>query len=284
MSTKRRPFGIAALQLKLEEADNLELLLQKIQRTKLRYPWVKMIVLSELALRGVGAQHARELPSPEEEAFCRAARELGIWLVPGSMYEKCGSAVFNTTPVINPAGEVVDRYRKIYPFLPYEKGVTAGDQFVLFDVPGVGRFGVSICYDIWFPETTRALAWLGAEVIIHPTKTDTIDRQDELSIVRASAVMNQCFVVDVNSAGTQGVGRSIIVGPEGETIHESSVEEEIIAFEIDVEKVTQVRERGMKGLGQTLKSFRDGRVQYPQYQVGAVSAALEQLGPLKVPE
>ena len=284
MSTKRRPFGIAALQLKLEEADNLELLLQKIQRTKLRYPWVKMIVLSELALRGVGAQHARELPSPEEEAFCRAARELGIWLVPGSMYEKCGSAVFNTTPVINPAGEVVDRYRKIYPFLPYEKGVTAGDQFVLFDVPGVGRFGVSICYDIWFPETTRALAWLGAEVIIHPTKTDTIDRQDELSIVRASAVMNQCYVVDVNSAGTQGVGRSIIVGPEGETIHESSVEEEIIAFEIDVEKVTQVRERGMKGLGQTLKSFRDGRVQYPQYQVGAVSAALEQLGPLKVPE
>ena len=284
MSTKRRPFGIAALQLKLEEADNLELLLQKIQRTKLRYPWVKMIVLSELALRGVGAQHARELPSPEEEAFCRAARELGIWLVPGSMYEKCGSAVFNTTPVINPVGEVVDRYRKIYPFLPYERGVTAGDQFVLFDVPAVGRFGVSICYDIWFPETTRALAWLGAEVIIHPTKTDTIDRQDELSIVRASAVMNQCYVVDVNSAGTQGVGRSIIVGPEGETIHESSVEEEIIAFEIDVEKVTQVRERGMKGLGQTLKSFRDGRVQYPQYQVGAVSAALEQLGPLKVPE
>ena len=284
MSTKRRPFGIAALQLKLEETDNLELLLQKIQRTKLRYPWVKMIVLSELALRGVGAQHARELPSPEEEAFCRAARELGIWLVPGSIYEKCGSAVFNTTPVINPAGEIVDRYRKIYPFLPYEKGVTAGDQFVVFDVPGIGRFGISICYDIWFPETTRALAWLGAEVIIHPTKTDTIDRQDELSIVRASAVMNQCYVVDVNAAGSQGVGRSIIVGPEGETIHEASVEEEIIAFEIDVEKVTQVRERGMKGLGQTLKSFRDGRVQYPQYQVGAVSASLEKLGPLKVPE
>ncbi|WP_295797257.1 carbon-nitrogen hydrolase family protein [uncultured Microbulbifer sp.] len=284
MSNRSSPFGIAALQLKLEETDNLELLLQKIQRTKLRYPWVKMVVLSELALRGVGAQHAKELPSPEEAAFCRAARELGIWLVPGSMYEKCGSAVFNTTPVINPAGEIVDRYRKIYPFLPYEKGVTAGDQFVVFDVPEVGRFGVSICYDIWFPETTRALAWLGAEVLIHPTKTDTIDRQDELSIVRASAVMNQCYVVDVNSAGAQGVGRSIVVGPEGETIHEASVDEEIIAFEIDVEKVTRVRERGMKGLGQTLKSFRDGRVQYPQYQLGAVSSALEKLGPLKVPE
>ncbi|MFV8780996.1 carbon-nitrogen hydrolase family protein [Microbulbifer sp. SA54] len=284
MSNKRRAFGIAALQLKLDEVDNLELLLQKIQRTKLRYPWVKMVVLSELAVRGVGAQHACELPSPQENAFCRTARELGIWLIPGSMYEKCGAAVFNTTPVIAPSGEVVARYRKIYPFLPYEKGVTGGDRFVVFDVPGVGRFGVSICYDMWFPETTRALVWLGAEVIIHPTKTDTIDRKDELSIVRASASMNQCYIVDVNSAGTQGVGHSLVVGPEGETIHQASVEEEIIAFEIDVEKVEQVRERGMKGLGQTLKSFRDGRVRYPQYEEGAVSAALENLGELKIPE
>lgn len=284
MSTKPRRFGIAALQLKLDETDNLELLLQKIQRTKLRYPWVRMVVLSELALRGVGAQHARELPSAEEGAFCRTARELGIWLVPGSIYEKCGSAVFNTTPVINPAGEVIARYRKIYPFLPYEKGVTGGDQFVVFDVPDIGRFGVSICYDMWFPETTRALVWLGAEVIIHPTKTDTIDRRDELSIVRASATMNQCYIVDVNSAGAQGVGRSIIVGPEGETIHEASVEEEIIVLEVDVGKVTQVRERGMKGLGQTLKSFRDGRVRYPQYEPGALSPSLERLGELKVPE
>lgn len=284
MSNKRSAFGIAALQLKLDEADNLELLLQKIQRTKLRYPWVKMVVLSELAVRGVGAQHACELPSPQEDAFCRAARELGIWLIPGSMYEKCGSAVFNTTSVIAPSGEVVARYRKMYPFLPYEKGVTAGDRFVVFDVPDVGRFGVSICYDMWFPETTRALVWLGAEVIIHPTKTDTIDRKDELSIVRASATMNQCCIVDVNSAGAQGVGRSIVVGPEGETLHEACVEEEIIALELDLEKVTQVRERGMKGLGQTLKSFRDGRVRYPQYEEGAISAALESLGELKIPE
>ncbi|SDK65199.1 carbon-nitrogen hydrolase family protein [Microbulbifer yueqingensis] len=281
---KNRTFGIAALQLRLDEADNLELLLQRIQKTKLRYPWVQMIVLSELALRGVGVQHARELPSPEEQAFCRSARELGIWLVPGSMYEKCGSSVFNTTPVINPDGEVVGRYRKIYPFLPYERGVASGGQFLVFDVPDVGRFGVSICYDMWFPETTRALTWLGAEVIIHPTKTDTIDRRDELAIVRASAVTNQCYIVDVNSAGAQGVGRSIIVGPEGETVHEASVEEEVIPFELDLEKVTRVRERGMKGLGQVLKSFRDTPVHYPQYDENAVSPAYAQLGPLKVPE
>ncbi|KUJ83709.1 carbon-nitrogen hydrolase family protein [Microbulbifer flavimaris] len=284
MNNPRKHFGIAALQLQLAEADNLELLLQRIQKTKLRFPWVRMVVLPELALRGVGVQHARELPSPEEQAFCRSARELGIWLVPGSMYEKCGSAVFNTTPVIDPDGDVVARYRKIYPFLPYEKGVTGGDQFVVFDVPEVGRFGVSICYDMWFPETTRALTWMGAEIIIHPTKTDTIDRVDELSIVRASAITNQCYVVDVNSCGAQGVGRSIIVGPEGETVHEASVDEEVIAFEVDLDKVQRVRERGMKGLGQTLKSFRDGKVRFPQYEQGAESAAYRELGVLKVPD
>ncbi|MFI2812836.1 MULTISPECIES: carbon-nitrogen hydrolase family protein [Microbulbifer] len=281
---KNRTFGIAALQLRLDEADNLELLLQRIQKTKLRYPWVQMIVLSELALRGVGVQHARELPSAEEDALCRSARELGVWLVPGSMYEKNGSAVYNTTPVINPEGKVVGRYRKLYPFLPYEKGVTPGEDFLVFEVPEVGCFGVSICYDMWFPETTRALTWLGAEIIIHPTKTDTIDRGDELSIVRASAVTNQCYIVDVNSAGTQGVGRSIVVGPEGETLHEASVDEEVIAFEVDLEKVTRVRERGMKGLGQVLKSFRDGRVRFPQYEDGAASPAYGRLGPLKLPE
>ncbi|WP_250461206.1 carbon-nitrogen hydrolase family protein [Microbulbifer litoralis] len=284
MNNNSKHFGIAALQLKLAETDNLELLLERIQGTKLRFPWIGMIVLSELALRGVGTQHARELPSAEEEAFCRTARELGIWLVPGSMYEKCGSTVFNTTPVISPQGEVVGRYRKIYPFLPYEKGVASGDEFLVFDIPEVGRFGISICYDIWFPETTRALTWLGAEVIIHPTKTDTIDRRDELAIVRASAVTNQCYVVDVNSAGTQGVGRSIIAGPEGEVLHEASVGEEIIAFEVDLEKVRRVRERGMKGLGQPLKSFRDTQVRYPQYEPGAVSEAYGSLGPLKVPD
>ncbi|AMX03601.1 carbon-nitrogen hydrolase family protein [Microbulbifer thermotolerans] len=281
MSEVNKYFGIAALQLNLADADNLERLLERIQKTKLRFPWVQMIVLSELALRGVGVHHARELPSDEERAFCRVARELGIWLVPGSMYEKCGSTVFNTAPVINPQGEVVGRYRKIYPFLPYEKGVTGGDQFLVFDIPEVGRFGVSICYDIWFPETTRALTWMGAEVIIHPTKTDTIDRAEELAIVRASAVTNQCYIVDVNSAGNQGVGRSIIVGPEGEVIYEASVAEEVITFEVDLAKVRQVREHGVKGLGQTLKSFRDGKVRYPQYEPGAFSPAYEALGPLK---
>jgi predicted amidohydrolase len=81
----------------------------------------------------------------------------------------------------------------MYPFEPYEQGVTPGEEFCVFDIPEVGRFGVSICYDMWFPETTRTLAWMGAEVILHPTMTGTIDRDAELAIVRASAVTNQVY-------------------------------------------------------------------------------------------
>ncbi len=87
------------------------------------------------------------------------------------MYELAGDHVYNTASVIDPAGEVVGRYRKMFPFEPYERGISAGDEFLVFDVPEVGRFGVSICYDTWFPEVPRTLAAMGAEVILRPTLT-----------------------------------------------------------------------------------------------------------------
>ena len=60
--------------------------------------------------------------------------------------------------MIDPNGNVVGRYRKMFPFQPYENHVEPGTEFLVFDVPDVGRFGVSICYDMWFPETSRTLA------------------------------------------------------------------------------------------------------------------------------
>lgn len=59
--------------------------------------------------------------------------------------------------MIDPDGEIVASYRKMFPFRPYEAGVEAGGEFRVFDVPGIGRFGLSIRYDIWFPETSRQL-------------------------------------------------------------------------------------------------------------------------------
>lgn len=277
-------FAVAGLQLELSAQDNLHLVRGELERLKQRFPWVEMAVLAELSLFGPQVSNAQPLPGRLEASLCQIARDLELWLVPGSIHESDGARIYNTTPVINPQGEVVARYRKMFPFLPYEKGITPGSEFVVFDVPAVGRFGVSICYDMWFPETTRTLAWMGAEVIVHPTMTNTIDRDLELAIARTSAATNQCYFVDINCAGRLGNGRSIVVGPDGGVIHQAGIGHEIIPVELDLALVRRSRRRGLLGLGQVLKSFRDSEVQFPPYVEGhAQSDALRALGPLVVP-
>jgi predicted amidohydrolase len=224
------------------------------------------------------------MPGEAEKIYCAIAKAQNVWLVPGSLSENLDGKIYNTTPVINSQGEVVTRYRKMFPFLPYEKGVEAGSEFCVFDVPDVGRFGVSICYDMWIPETTRTLAWMGAEVILHPTMTGTIDRDVEISIARSNAVTNQCYFFDINVAGRLGNGRSVVVGPSGEVIYQAGENHEVIPIEIDLDVVRRSRERGLMGLGQPLKSFRDTDVTFPPYKEGHnKSEALQALGKLEVP-
>jgi len=212
------------------------------------------------------------------------ARRRGVWVVTGSLFERIADAVYNTSSVINPAGEVVCRYRKMFPFLPFEEGVASGDQFVAFDVPEVGRFGCTICYDIWFPEVCRTLATMGAEVILRPTLTDTIDRDMELMIVKAMAAINQVYIVDVNGLEGGGNGRSLIVDPEGLVLHQSGEGQELISVELDLERAALVRRNGFKSLGQTLKSFRDRKVEFDLYKSRAYGADyLASLGPLQKP-
>ena len=278
-------FSIAALQVALPYGDNRDALEKETALVLARFPWVQMVVFPELCSFGPGVASAETMPGPTETRYQALAKKHCIWLIPGSIYERVGEDVFNTAPVINPAGQVVARYRKMYPFLPYEKGVKHGNEFVVFDVPDVGRFGVSICYDMWIPETTRALAWLGAEIVIHPTMTGTIDRPQELVIAQANAIVNQCYFVDVNNAGQLGNGRSIFVGPEGEIIHQSGEVGEQIPFTIDLHRVREVRRTGTLRLGQILKSFRDTPIDFPCYRGKYQdSSSMAALGPLTMPE
>lgn len=266
------------------DTENITAMAARLDVLMRRFPWVRMVVFSELCPFGPSPKHAQPMPGPAEGAFCEMAARYGIWLIPGSMFEQDGEQVYNTTPVINPEGQVVTRYRKMFPFLPYEEGIAAGTGFAVFDVPEVGRFGVSICYDMWFPETTRMLASLGAEVILHPTMTDTIDRDIELSIARTSAAVNQCYFIDINGLGDGGTGRSIVIGPSGDVLHEAGVGPETIPIEIDLDRVRRERANGIRGLGQLLKSFRDRAAEFPVYQRDTASEAyLQSLGPLVKP-
>jgi len=280
-------FSIAGLQLSLPCGDNLAKISEEIIKTKQRFPWIDMIVLSELVSYGPEKIYAENFPSLAENVYCQLAKEHNIWLIPGSLYEKCGDEIFNTTSVINNQGEVIQRYRKMYPFSPYEQGISAGQDFVVFDVPQ-GKIGIAICYDLWFPEVARQMVCMGAEVLIYPTLTGTIDRPLELVLAQSTAITNQSYVFTVNAAGDIGYGQSIAVGPEGNIIYLAGSGTEIIPIEVDFSLVRRNRERGLYGLGQPLKSFRDIPINFTCYQseanrISSNSNELTKLGSLKIP-
>jgi predicted amidohydrolase len=242
-----------------------------------------MVMLSELCAYGPLTHYAQEFPNEDEKEFQELAKKHGVWLIPGSMFQKKNGEIYNTATVINPEGEIVGRYDKMFPFYPYEVGVTGGNEFLIFDVPEVGKFGLTICYDMWFPETSRTLAVQGVEVILHPTLTGTIDRDIELALVQATAATNQCYVFDINGLGDGGTGRSIVCGPDGRILYQASTGPELIPIELDLDRVKRSREEGLLRLGQPLKSFRDKKVVFDIYQEGRSFPYLEQLGTLVKP-
>jgi len=279
-----KPFTIAGIQMRVSAThSNLEMMKIKLDICMNLYPSVHMVLFSELCAYGPLTHYAKEFPCDFESEMQKMAKKYGIWLLPGSIFEKEGDKIYNTATVINPKGEIVTRYRKMFPFYPFEVGITPGDRFCTFDVPQVGKFGVSICYDMWFPETVRTLAVMGAEVILHPTMTGTMDREIEHSIAQTNAAVNQCFFFDINGLDTGGIGRSTICGPDGRIMYQAGATEEIMPIEIDMERVKRSRELGVMRLGQPLKSFRDHLGDFSIYQKGVEHQYLEDLGPLIKP-
>lgn len=277
------PFAIAGIQMWLTTQSNLETMRHRLDLTMHLYPWVQMVMFSELACFGPLLQNAQPLPGTAEETLQEMARKHRIWLVNGSMYERRDGAIYNTTSVIDPDGEVIGRYRKMFPFTPLEQGVEPGDAFLMFDIEGIGRFGILNCYDMWFPETSRQLTASGVEVILHPVMTHTIDRDVDLAVAHATSAMMQAYVFDVNGLGAGGNGQSAVFDPSGRVLHRADATEQIIPIEIDLEQVRRSRERGLRGLGQMMKSFRDRPASFPVYEKDFDSAYLDSLGPVAQP-
>ncbi len=82
----------------------------------------------------------------------------------------------------------------MFPWRPYEAW-SSGHEFAVFDMPGSGRAGLSICYDAWFPESTRSVAWFGAEFVVNVVKTIGADRKQERVLAQANAIVNQVFML-----------------------------------------------------------------------------------------
>ncbi len=122
-----KPFSIAGIQMPVSAAhSNIPLMKHKIEVMTSVYPWVQMIVLSELCAHGPLTHHAQEFPNGDEKVFQDLAKKHKVWIIPGTMFQKKEGKIFNTATVINPQGEIVGRYDKMFPFYPYEVGVEGG--------------------------------------------------------------------------------------------------------------------------------------------------------------
>lgn len=260
---------------------NIPAMAAKVGEVMALFPGTDMIVFSELAMHGPMTSQASADPERDIATFSALAARHRVWIVPGSFYVRREGATYNHAVVIDPEGRIAWRYDKLFPFAPFENGVSGGSGFLAFDVPGVGKFGLSICYDIWFPEVMRVLSNQGVEVLLHPTLTSTTDRSAEGAIARATAAMFQCYVVDVNGLEGGGIGRSVVTDPSGQAVHQAGQTAEIFPVMLDLGLVRQARRDGAHGLGQVLKSWRDSAVNLAGYEAGRQSPYLESLGPLE---
>jgi predicted amidohydrolase len=205
---------------------------------------------------------------PRHKQLCELAADLKVWLCPGSVSELGDDgSVYNTALLYAPTGELAAHYRKVFPWRLFEKA-RPGREFVVFAIPDVGRVGLSVCYDAWFPESTRHLAWMGAEIVINVVKTGTVDREQEIVLARANAAVNQVFVASVNASTPSGLGHSVLVGPEGNVISElPGATPGVLTAAIDLDQVDTVRRYGSFGLSRIWSQLRadDEPIPMPLY-------------------
>jgi predicted amidohydrolase len=181
-----------------------------------------------------------ENPGPTLRAWREAAEESGVFVV-GGFLEREGRSLYNSAAVIGPG--FFGRYRKTHLWDGEKLLYEAGRYLPVFDTP-LGRVGVLICYDAWFPEAARTLALRSADLICIPANApdDWVlekQRRGDLTMLNVHAIShanaNRLFVTCANRVGDNYLGRSCVVGPTGGILAFGSAEkEELISAEIDV--------------------------------------------------
>ena len=210
---------------------------------------------------------AEPIPGPSTDLYSELARQFGVVIVT-SLFEKRAPGLYhNTAVVIEKDGTIAGKYRKMHiPDDPayYEKFYfTPGDLGFRPIETSIGKLGVLVCWDQWYPEAARLMALQGAEILIYPTaigyeSSDTPDEQERqreawTTVMRGHAVANGLPVIAVNRVGhepdpsgqTKGIqfwGSSFVAGPQGELLYRASNDkEERIVVSIDMHHSEQVR-------------------------------------------
>jgi len=201
---------------------------------------------------------AEPVPGPTTDWAAALARELGLWLVAGSIVERVegDDKLRNTSVLVGPDGELHATYNKLHLFDVEVEGTVyresdaeaPGDEEVVADAGGL-RIGMAVCYDLRFPELFRIMALRGARAISLPSAfTVPTGRAHWEVLVRARAIENQVFMIAAGQIGKhpphhESYGHSMIVDPWGVVLAEAPDEECFVAADLDLEAQEQVREK-----------------------------------------
>ncbi len=195
-------------------------------------------------------EHASTWKDTPFQAVSRAAADHGIYMI-CNLSEREGARIYNTTAVIGPDGTLLGKYRKVHlaDYAPLREGetITPGDRLECVEIGGI-RFGLMICYDLRFPEMSRALTLAGAEALVLCSAWPFPRLRHLQTLVRARAIENQVFFVSCNrvggDAGIAFCGASCIVDPYGVTVSSAAEDgEALIVGEVDGSVVEAVRAR-----------------------------------------
>lgn len=214
-----------------------------------------IICLPELCTTGFDLKNYKDLAEKIPEGsttvlFRKLARKHKIYLIASYMEESMGS-YYNCAVLINDQGQLLTRYRKVhlFPLKPMEESefFMSGDNNSIESIIEIDDFkiGVLICFDLRFPEISRRLALEGANCIIYLAEFPNPRDDIWTTLLRARAMENQIFVVGVNRVGKDAnisyFGKSIVIGPNGETISSGLTKEEIIKCILDPDLLDSAR-------------------------------------------
>jgi predicted amidohydrolase len=252
---------VAAVQMRTGPDVELNLARARALVTEAAERGARLVVLPEVfAWRGLRADEAgatTPIPGPVSDFLCRLAAELRIVLVGGSFLERApdDGKSYNTSLLVLPDGTIAARYRKIHLFdvdLPGEVSVRESDtrahgRDVVTAATPLGTIGLSVCYDLRFPELYRQLTHAEATILTVPSAfTFYTGAAHWEPLLRARAIENQAYVVAPNQAGKSphgfpDYGNSMIVDPWGVIIARAADGEQVILAELDPERVARVR-------------------------------------------
>ena len=254
-------FIAAAVQMDSQDDKNANLAAAEGYIREAAARGASLVVLPE-SMNYIGrdmAGEAETIPGgPTFRKMADLARELGIWLEAGSIYEsnpEDPARPFNTTFLVRPDGTLAAKYAKLHPFdVVLPNGVTSRESDRV--CPGkaietaeteLGKLGMAICYDVRFGEMFRIMALEGAKIFAVPANFTVNTGKDHWEVlVRARAIENECYVIAPNQMGKKprftAYGNSLIVDPWGTVIARASDKPGVITTEIDLDYVTKVRQ------------------------------------------